>query len=84
MEKGTMLGTTMIKNVTTELSPILKDKVCHRSIVVFYTNPPPTILPLASGSRPGERKAKLQKTAMGVKGKCARVLSDSQNRCLKS
>ena len=47
MEKGTMLTTTMIKNVTTELSPILRDKVCHRCIVVFYTNPPPTILPLA-------------------------------------
>ena len=42
MEKGTMLTTTMIKNVTTELSPILRDKVCHRCIVVFYTNPPPT------------------------------------------
>ena len=48
-----------------ELSPILEDKVCHRSIVVFYTNPPPTILPLASGSRPGERKAKPKLTAMG-------------------
>ena len=42
MEKGTMLTTTMIKNVTTELSPILKGKVCHQCIVVFYTNPPLT------------------------------------------
>ena len=47
MEKGTMLTTAMIRNVTTELSPVLRDKVCHQSIVVFYTNPPPTILPLA-------------------------------------
>ena len=48
-----------------ELSPELKGKVCHRCIIVFYTNPPPTILPLASGSRPGERKAKPKLTAMG-------------------
>ena len=65
MIKATMLTTTMIKNVTTELSPIMKDKVCHRCIVVFYTNPPPTILPLASGSRPGDKKAKHKLTAMG-------------------
>ena len=79
MEKGTMLTTTMIKNVTTELSPILRDKVCHRCIVVFYTNPPPTILPLASGSRPGDKKSETTKTAMGGTRKCARILSDSQN-----
>ena len=50
-----------------ELSPILRDKVCHRCIVVFYTNPPPTILPLASGSRPGDKKAKHKDGDGGIK-----------------
>ena len=48
-----------------ELSPILMDKVCHQSIVVFYTNPPPTILPLASGSHPGDEKSETTKDGDG-------------------